>query len=283
MVMFEEYWFLFALAGVVALFAAVQDWKKTEVANWLNFSFITIAIVYRIFYANFSGNWSFFIYGLVGVGFMFVIANLLYYTKVFGGGDAKLLMGFGAVLPYGSFNGVFVLCLVFLMALFFLGAVYSLVYSLVIALRNRKKFSKLFRERLVSYKKINQKWVIALFGALFFIIVIFGEVLGFLLMLFIALFYFGQAYLMSVDNLMIVRRKPNELMEGDWLEKEVKIGRRLIKKSVHGLSKNDIEFLKSKKKSVMVKQGIPFVPVFFVTWGFMVYAFLTLQIPSFLF
>ena len=75
---------------------------------------------------------------------MFVVASALYYGRVFGGGDAKLLMGFGVVLPYAVFKDLFILGGEFIIVLFLIGAVYSLVISIGIAFRKRVKFRREF-------------------------------------------------------------------------------------------------------------------------------------------
>jgi len=46
----EEYYFLFGIAFLWTLFAVVQDIRKREVSNWLNFSLLGIIIAYRAIY-----------------------------------------------------------------------------------------------------------------------------------------------------------------------------------------------------------------------------------------
>ena len=79
---------------------------------------------------------------------------------------------------------------------------------------------------------------------------------------------------------MVVTRSGRELQEGDWLEKEVKIGSRTIKKSVHGLSVEDIRLLRKSGTKVWIKRGIPFTPAFLIALLFMGYVFLVLGLPQ---
>ena len=67
---------------------------------------------------------------------------------------------------------------------------------------------------------------------------------------------------------------PKNLTEGDWLERDVKIGRSVIKRSVHGLSLEDIKRLRKAKKRVLIKEGIPFTPAFLAAFLIMGYVFL---------
>ena len=144
---FEKYYFLFGLAFLYVIFATVQDLRKEEVANWLNFSLIGFALTYRAFYALQFDDGMFFVYGLAGFLLFFAFANLFYYSGVFGGGDAKLLMGLGIVLPISNWMDLFFVGVGFLFLLFLIGACYSLVYSFFIAGRNFKIFKKEFGRR----------------------------------------------------------------------------------------------------------------------------------------
>ena len=78
---------------------------------------------------------------------------------------------------------------------------------------------------------------------------------------------------------MIRRVSGSELREGDWLVSDVVVGsrqsavggRRVIRADWDGLSLEDIELLKNKK-SVLIKEGLPFVPAFLI--AFIGYVFL---------
>mgnify|MGYP001614646475 FL=1 len=116
----EEYYFLFLLGLLWCIFATVQDLRKREIANWLNFSMIIFALAYRAFYSiEARDGGDFFLFGLGGFGIFFLLANLLYYGRAFAGGDAKLLMGFGALLPFESINDLLFVSAGFILLLFF--------------------------------------------------------------------------------------------------------------------------------------------------------------------
>src|SRR3989344_5997676 len=123
--------FLLGLGLVWIAIATAQDLKTREIANWLNFSLIIFALGFRFFYSLFSaGNFNFFYQGLFGLGIFFVLGNLLYYGKMFAGGDAKLLIALGAVLPvsesfYDNLEGFLFFLAIFLLV----GAFYSIIVS----------------------------------------------------------------------------------------------------------------------------------------------------------
>jgi Flp pilus assembly protein protease CpaA len=271
----EEYYLLFALAFIWTITATIQDIKKREVANWLNFSLIAFALAYRAFYAIHFDDYKFFLFGLAGFIIFFALAHAFYYGKVFAGGDAKLLMGYGVILPYTSYSSLAYLSLLFLFSLFFIGALYSLIYSLFIVVNNKEKFKKNFNRKLNESKSL--QILALLIFALLLIIGTFYPLSFILSILFLTpLLYL---YTKSLDVCMVSLLPPSKLTEGDWLEKSVKINSKLtIEKSVHGLSKEDIDLLKKYKKSVNIKGGIPFVPAFLLTLLILIYTTLFLKL-----
>jgi len=280
----ESYYFLFGLAFVWIVFATFQDLKKREVANWLNFSLIAFALAYRAFYASFSGDAMFFVFGVIGFAMFFGLAHLFYYTGVFAGGDAKLLMGLGIILPYSSFLNILFVGLGFIILLFTAGAIYSLIYSVFLARKHYTKFSSEFGKRIGG----GRKWLFVLLFILVFMI-IFNFVLGvdFILLIvgiIFAIFVFVLLiYTKSLDACMFKLVHPSKLTEGDWIAGDIRIGRSVIVKNVHGLSIGEIAKLRKKGKKVLIKEGIPFVPAFLATFLIMVFFLVVLRIDPALF
>lgn len=269
----KEYYFLFTLAFIWTVFASIHDLKKREVANWLNFSLIAFALAYRAFYSIQINNYNFLILGVAGFGVYFVFAYALYYARAFAGGDAKLLMGYGAILPYSDYKTMVIVSLLFLLLIFLVGVGYSLLYSFYLATKNKNKFLKEFKRRIK-----NRKSALAISLAIF----IFSFVLGFYnrIAFFFALAFFIPliwTYTKSLDVCMIKLVSPDKLTEGDWLEKNVKLSnKKIIKKTVHGLSLEEIKLLRKYNKKVLIKEGIPFVPAFLLALLIMVFFFLVL-------
>lgn len=274
--------FLVALTLVWMAFAVVQDLKKREIANWVNFSLIIFALGFRFFYSLFNGTedgtgFNFFFQGLIGLGIFFILGNLLYYCRMFAGGDAKLLFALGAILPFSeSFSVNLKIFILFLILFLFSGAVYGLFVSITLILNHLKKFKKEFTKQFKQNKII---FILSLFLALFFIIfgffpngIPFGSdsfmvYLGILIFI-IPYFYFSAK---SLDEVCMIKKiYPKNLTEGDWLYKDVRIGNKTIKKSWDGLTKEEIKLLK-KNKYVLVRQGIPFSPAFLISFLILIY------------
>ena len=262
--------FLICLAAVWMFFAVVQDLKSREIANWVNFSLIIFALGFRFFWSLFNGGeFVFFYQGLIGVGIFFVLGNLFYYGRMFAGGDAKLLFALGAILPFSlDFQYNLKIFVLFFTLFFVSGTLYGIVSSMFLAGRN---FSK-FRKEFVNQFKKNRKFY---FGVLLSCIVLLA--LGILSSV---LFYFGVLLFVlslfylsakSIDeSCMISKVSPKNLMEGDWLYEDVKVKGKIIKKSWGGISRKDIKLL-SGKKYVLIRKGIPFSPVFLISFLVLVY------------
>ncbi len=265
----EEVIFLLALGFVYLVFASIQDLRKREVANWLSFSLIIFALGYRFFYSLFLGNFNFFYQGLIGLAIFFILGNLLYYGRMFAGGDAKLMIALGAVLPLSenlSFNlKIFaVFFLIFLLA----GGIYGLIISFVLAFGNSKNFKKEFFSRLRKNRK--RVYVVMILGI---IMMLFGFIdsLFFILGILVFIFPYFYIYAKSVDEACMVKKvNVGKLTEGDWLYEDLKIGKKVIQASWEGLSKNDIQLIQRNKRTVFIRQGIAFVPVFLISFVILV-------------
>ncbi len=263
--------FLIVLALIWIIFASVQDLKKREVPDWLNFSLIIFALGFRFFYCLFdSETFNFFYQGLIGLGIFFILGNLLYYGRMFAGGDAKLMIALGAVLPFSEIFSINLnIFILFFLIFLFVGAIYSFGISFVLGLKNFKKCKEEFFRELKSNKK------------LFYVPMIFGLILmvsGFiqyilfvlgLLIFILPYFYF---YAKSIDETCMIKRiKTSNLTEGDWLYKKIKIGKKIINPSWGGLNKEEIKIIQKKYKIILIRQGIPFTPVFLISFLILIY------------
>jgi len=253
------------------LFASFQDLKMREVANWLNFSLIVFVLAIRFFYSLFeSVDFVFFYQGLIGLGIFLVIGNLFYYGRLFGGGDAKLMIALGCVLPV---NFIFVdnlkIFVLFLALFLIVGSIYGLVWSLALVLFNFKKFKKVFFRLLVKNKK--SVFASMFFGFWFLIFGFFEPLFFFIAFMFLVMPYF-YLYAKAIDDSCMIRKVLySKLREGDLLYKSIKLGDKEIKSNWDGLSLSEIKKIKKFKKNVFIRVGIPFVPVFLISYTILFY------------
>ncbi len=265
--------FLFILALIWIVFATIQDLRTREIANWLSFSLILFALGFRFFYSLFSdGGFGFFYQGLIGLGIFFVLGNLLYYGKMFAGGDSKLFVSMGTIIPVSEIfltnaERFFLFFMIFLVV----GGLYSMIASLWLCFKNYKgfkiEFGKQFRKQKNTFIIIT---LIAIFStiAAFFINNLFFY-LGILLFILPYLYIYAKA----VDEAAMIRNaETKKLREGDWLYQDMKVGNKLIRADWNGLAKKEIVLLRKKYRKVLIREGVPFTPVFLVS--FLVFSYL---------
>jgi Flp pilus assembly protein protease CpaA len=262
----NEVLFLFILGLVWILFATIQDIKKREIADWLSFSLIIFAIGFRFFYSLFEGNFSFFYSGLIGLGIFFIIGNVFYYGRLFAGGDAKLMIAMGVLLPFSfSFYSNLFSFFSFLVLFLVSGSIYSMIFSVSLSGKYFKKFKPEFKKQFKKFKK-----KILLFTFLAIVLAGFGFLnnsLFFFFGLIVFILPYLYVYAKAIDeSVMVAQISPKNLQEGDWLYKNVKVGGKNIKTSWGGITREQISFLKKNNKKVYVRQGIPFVPTFLISY-----------------
>ena len=272
--------FLIVLGLVWIIGAVLQDLKRREVDNLWNYSLIAFALAYRIAVSIFNGNYWFILNGLIGLGIFFILHNLFYYGKLFAGGDAKLLLALGVILPL-SYNWIVNLKIFGAFILLFLitGSIYALIWALCLVVANWKRFKKEFIKQWKDYRKM---FFMALGFVLLWTILVFfiGQtgfiLIGLVVLLFPVLFVFSK----SVEHTCMIKAvKPKKVTEGDWLYDDITVNGKKIKSSWHGVSKSQLSLIKSKAKGkILIKFGIPFTPSFL--FGFLALLFLVWKYGS---
>lgn len=268
-------WFLLVVAFIWILGATITDLKKREVPDWLSFSLVAIVLAARMIFSVLERDISFFLQGVLFFAIFFALANLFYYARIFAGGDAKLLMGLGAVLaappalPFSSIanTGAVIsipLPFVFILNLLIVGSLYGLLFTFAVALKSRKRFWPEFSGGFRKVKVLPYLMmailisVFAIFTKAYFL---------FALAALAILFPFVHSAVKVLEEIGMVSLVPaRKLVVGDWLAREVRIGGKVIKPTWEGISKQEIELLRKAGKKVLVKYGIPFVPALLFTF-----------------
>ena len=260
---------IIAIALIWIAGATISDIKKREVPNWLSFSLIAIILGIRALASVLSWQFSYILYGLAGLILVYAISSIFYYTKMFGGGDAKLLIGLGAAFgttPAFIPSGIIDLPLIitFLLNSLLVGSLYGVFYSIALALKNKKSFMVEFKKIAKGTERI--RIIFLVFVGIFLVITTMARLYSLLPLIFILIIFpYLYLFVRSVeDACMLKLLSPNKLTEGDWIAEEIKIGNRVIKMTAEGLTQKDILLIKKAKKKILIKQGIPFVPVFLI-------------------
>lgn len=262
--------FLIILALIWIIFAVVSDLRSREIPNWLNFSLIIFAIGIRFFYSVFNEDWTFLVQGIFGFVVFFLLSHLLYYSRFFAGGDAKLMMALGPIIPFGtSFLSNLKSFTAFLFLFLMAGAAFGIVNIIYFSFKNFGAIKKDFIKNVKNQKKIIYSFMI--FGIVLMIAGFLEEiffVFGVLLFLLPYLLFYARA----IDNNSLIQRiSTRKLTEGDWIYQKVKVGKRFIEPSWDGLNKKDILAIKKVHKFVTIKRGIEFSSVFLISFLIFIY------------
>jgi hypothetical protein len=251
--------------GLVWLIGAVmQDLKRREVDNIWNFSLIAFVLAYRAAVSVLNRDYWFILDGLLGLLIFIALGNLFYYGRLFAGGDAKLLISLGTVLPL-SYNWITNLELFGIFILLFLagGSVYAIVYSLVLVIFNRRRFASEFMKYFRAYRKM------ILLGLIFFVLWIaiayFIDIklilIGIAVLLFPIMFVFAKAI---EEGCLVMAVEPKAVTVGDWLYRDVILGGKRLRANWEGVSPRQLALIRKSNKKILIKYGIPFTPSFLI-------------------
>lgn len=277
MILTNENLFLIALGIIWIIGAILQDLRRREVDNIWSFSLIAIALSYRAVVSVFVWDHWFFLNGLIGFLIFLGLGNLFYYSRMFAGGDAKLVIALGTILPL-SYSWIANLKIFGLFVFGFLlgGSIYVFIWSLFLVVFNFEKFSKSYNKNFKLNKYIfliSVLFVVFWVGFSYF----FGIELvytGLIFLLFPFLFVYAKAV---EESCMIKLISPDKLTVGDWLGENVFVKGKRIKAGWDGVSESELELIKAKyRRKLLVKYGVPFTPAFllgfigliFISWKF---------------
>ena len=268
----------YTIAFIALLIGSYTDFKTREVPDWANFGLIAAGFGINLLFSIVYWKINFIIGSIIGFGVFFAIAWIMSYTGQWGGGDSKILMGLGAMIGIDVFSKEIPFLADFLINALVIGALYGILWSFLLIAKNRKKFIKSFRKLNSSKKIILAKKIVLVLFFVFVLIALlapgaFARLIAIYLALLTALtFYLWVAVKAVEDSCMLKFVKPQQLTEGDWIAKEIKVDEKYIagpkdlgieKKQIRKL----IEFYKKRKiRNVLIKEGIPFVPSFFIAY-----------------
>jgi len=248
--------FLFFIYLIGIVLAVFQDFKRREIDNWLNVFLLFSGVLFVFLFENVSiGNFGFFLFICAG------ISVLLNYSRIFAGGDAKLLF---AIAPYFYSSqldkalanfGIFILILVLA------GSVYGLIYALSVFFKNFSKVRRLFLGNLKKgYSKVILSFILVLFIFGFFdsfLFIVSGFLLFFLLLIGVAFSLEGGVFYFALSS-------SNVCCE-DVLVKDVRVGNKTFR-AFKKLSEEDVDFLNGRNIKVFIKDGIPYAFAFLIAF-----------------
>jgi len=250
------------------LIASYSDIKSREIPDWLSYGLLFSALGIRLIFSTSSG-WNIFWSGLLGFFALFFVGYVFYLVSQWGGGDAKLLMGMGAVvgiaIPWSASS---LAILWYFLLVLFVGSIYGVVWIAVLALKSRKEVFPKLQDALREYHLFHLNMV---FLTLLLVVLTFFNTLFWPLIIFPLLAFYTFILISVVEKHEFFRQvHPAKLTEGDWLAEDVGVNGRLVMEK-RTLSKEDISQLRrlaagNKLQKVLVKDGIPFAPSFLLAY-----------------
>jgi Flp pilus assembly protein protease CpaA len=255
---------------IITIIATITDLKKREVPDYISYFLIIFGLMSHAIISILQNSMYPFLLSAVGTIALYIFGSVLYYSGMWGGGDAKLITGYGANLTTFPAMMLWPFILTIIFNILFFGAIMGLVWGAFLAVKHKKKFIKEGKKILYKQKKI----VISLYLTLILTIILFAFkqslIIPFIWGLTVVLFYLLIS-LKSIENSCMYRYiKPKDLVEGDWITEEIKIKNKIVYKPERtGISKKFIEKLQelekqNKLEQVTVKEGLPYVPAFLI-------------------
>jgi Flp pilus assembly protein protease CpaA len=260
--------YLFAgIAVFGAVIGTATDLKGRWVPDWINYFMIAFGLIgHTIISLMASSIWP-IISSLVIAGIFLCVGTLMVYGGLWGGGDAKMLVGFGALLPTTSIIETpwpFPLTLWFNILIF--GIALGIFGTLILILKNKGAFLKELKTAVEKNKLILliSPAVLIIPAVSFYFNQGIVAIIGALLFLLIPLVFILKA---TEKACMFKFIMPSQLVEGDWLTDDINVADYVYKPARSGIEIKDIKELQKlekqgKLKQVRVKEGLPYVPAF---------------------
>jgi len=262
---------LLTITLIVLILATIIDIKTREIPDYLTYSLIFIAIslnfISSIIYKN-NNYITILIILLISI----LLANILYYTKFWGGGDSKLIIGLFLVfhtypqflLTYLNPSLPYPFLLTYLINLLLTAFIYGLIYSIILAIKDYKKFKKHFKNLLPKYLTLRFISITISIIILFsYYLIKIPPLLPLSLLTF--LYPYILIFVKAIEKSSLIKLiKPNKLTEGDLLAETISYNNQTYSKKSLGLTKLQIQQLIKRNKPILIKYGLPFAPVFLI-------------------
>ena len=250
----QEQLFLFGITLIAIILATISDLKTFEIPDSISYFLIIFGISAQIILAATSQSFQPINALLISLAIASVIAIPLFLLGQWGGGDTKLLLGVAAMLP--TFHTtVFPFILTFTFNLFLLGGVYTILIMVYLSSKNWKRIVKIspVAKTLLIITSISLMLPFFIKNIFFiFLPILSGGIT------------ITHLALILQKHFFIKKIRPAQLTEGDWITKDLKIGKKTIYKvrKIGVLDKDIQKIQKHYKKSIEIKTGIAFGPSF---------------------
>ena len=257
--MFELLLIVIALVGSFA--CGIYDLKTSNVPDSVCILMIASALMLYSISGFLTGDFTSLINSFIVGGLFLSFGLLMYFTGQWGGGDGELLVAMGFLLSglplVKSIFPIFSLSLSFFVNSFFIGAIYSIAYSLVLVYRN-PSISKDFVSNMRSSR---MSLILLLVIAVSLLFLVISQFILSAISFFIAVLIFFQRFSKTIEKSFYRKIPVSKLKVDDMLGEDIpKI--RLYKRYIKGLTEKQIDKIRKVKRYVVVREGIRYGIVF---------------------
>ncbi len=248
---------IYGVALTALLAGSFTDLKTKEVPDWISYGLIFSGLGLRLIFSLAEFQWTIFFEGLAGFLIFVALAYLMYYFGQWGGGDAKLLMGLGAVIGLSFGFSTLPKLAVFLINLALVGSVYGIVWLFILAIKNKHKFLGEFKKQHGQIKTLSIIFLLIVAAGIISSFFFQGVIKGFLIVL--AVIPIGSLYTWllvgSVEKISFYKKiRPEQLTEGDWIADDIIInGEKICGPKDLGIDEKQIAKLIHLKKNAKMK------------------------------
>ncbi len=264
-------WLLLLVPLSLSAAASLEDIKTKDLPDIFTHAIFAFGLLYRLFWA-FSLGESGQLFATLGITLLFsVFGAAMYYAKQWGGGDSKLLAGFGATIAvpprevlelFSPALGPFPFWLALLINIFVTGTLYGTLYTFGVI------WSKGLGGALLERMK-KEAWQPLFFLALFSLLLSWSGLSSALPLLFALtalLWTLAEGARVVEEGVFVREIGPEKLRVEDWLLEDVVVdGEKIADSNSPGVSEEELERVMEKKEKigkVKIKDGMAFGPTF---------------------
>ncbi len=261
-------WIFSLIIGIAGFIAgSYWDLRYTEFPDWLPYSMIIAGVGLRgVFAFIYSDIWILGNSIMIGCIFL-ALGYVFYFTKQWGDGDAWLLGAMGFIFPdTGGFaiHTLFSFPITLLLNFLFVSLIYLIAYSLFLGYRSkdvRKSFLKDLNSNSRRYLMFILIFFVVSYTSVFYLSFTYNVPLSSMpTMLFLP---FLLTFILIFTNYA-------RIIEKDMFKKKIpvsrlRVGDVILEDKWRGLKEEDIKKLKKTRKTVWIKEGVRFAPVFLLT------------------
>jgi Flp pilus assembly protein protease CpaA len=251
---------LLLLIGIIGSFAAgLYDLKTSNVPDKVCITMIILGISIHTINGFLTNDFSNLFQSLF-FGSLFTLFGVgMYLLGWWGGGDGELLVAISILLPNMTLaKTYFPFAISFFINSFLVGAVYSIIYSMILAYKNPRISRTFFN----SLKGSSSSLLLLLFPVL--VLLITNQYFLSLLFFLVFLLFILEKFSKAVEKGFYKRIPTTKLKVDDMIGEDIpKLG--IYKRFIRGLKKEEVKKIKRMKKYVTIREGIRYGMVFPIT------------------